>query len=248
MFDFDSSIERKNPLAVVLAFQDAFRAGEEVELIVKTSNVNPQHWSNASRHWENLIASALGDRRIKIVTQRYSDDEMTALVRDADCIVSLHRSEGFGYLAADAMAFGTPVIATDYSGNADFCTANNAYPVSYKLIAVPAGAARWRCDDALMGRSPILRRQQHRCVPSLRTARRQPKRPSAPDRTSNRNMRPIHLRRRFAQNRRNRAMEISGSAAESLGVSCVPAWRGSDTRQVSLTYPKGVARTTIFRD
>jgi glycosyltransferase involved in cell wall biosynthesis len=155
VFDFDSSIERKNPLATVLAFQDAFRAGEKVELIVKTSNVNPQHWSNASRHWENLIASALGDRRIRIVTQRYSNDEMTALVRDADCVVSLHRSEGFGYLAADAMAFGTPVIATDYSGNTDFCTPDNSYPVPYRLVGVPAGAARWRCDDALWADADI---------------------------------------------------------------------------------------------
>ena len=148
VFDFDSSIERKNPLAVVLAFQEAFRAGEKVELVVKTSNVNPQHWSNAQRHWENLVSSALGDNRIRIVNQRYSNDEMTALLRDADCVVSLHRSEGFGYLAADAMAFGTPVIATDYSGSVDFCGSDMAWPVPYSLVPVPAGAARWRCDDA----------------------------------------------------------------------------------------------------
>jgi glycosyltransferase involved in cell wall biosynthesis len=154
-FDFDSSIERKNPLATVLAFQEAFHADERVELIVKTSNVNPQHWSNTTRHWENLIEAALGDKRIKIVTQRYSNDEMTALVCDADCVVSLHRSEGFGYLAVDAMAFGTPVIATDYSGNADFCTADTSYPVPYRLIAVPPGAARWRCDDALWADADI---------------------------------------------------------------------------------------------
>lgn len=155
VFDFDSSIERKNPLAVVLAFQDAFRGGEDVELIVKTSNVNPQHWSNAARHWEHLVAATLGDGRIKLVTQRYSNDEMTALVRDADCIVSLHRSEGFGYLAADAMAFDTPVIATDYSGTADFCMSETSYPVAYKLINVPNGAARWRCDDAVWADADI---------------------------------------------------------------------------------------------
>jgi glycosyltransferase involved in cell wall biosynthesis len=62
--------------------------------------------------------------------------------------VSLHRAEGFGYLPADAMALGTPVIATDYSGNADFCTPDTSYPVSYKLVDVPPGAARWRCDGA----------------------------------------------------------------------------------------------------
>lgn len=148
VFDFDSSIERKNPLAVALAFQKAFPGSEKVELVVKTSNVNPRHWSNAWGQWERLAAAAAQDKRVRIVAQRYTDDEMTALVRDADCVVSLHRSEGFGYLMADAMAFGTPVIATDYSGNADFCTAETSFPVSHSLIAVPPGAARWRCDDA----------------------------------------------------------------------------------------------------
>src|SRR6185312_12019214 len=113
-FDFDSSIERKNPLAAVRAFQKAFTGNEKVEFVVKTSNVNPQHWSNAWRQWERLAAAAAADKRIRIVTERYSGEEMTALVRDADCIVSLHRSEGFGYLMSDAMAFGVPVIATAY--------------------------------------------------------------------------------------------------------------------------------------
>ncbi len=147
-FDFDSSIERKNPLAVVEAFQQAFRGPEKVELIVKTSNVNPRHWSNAERQWERLVAAAAPDKRIRLVTARYTDDEMTALVRDADCIVSLHRSEGFGYLMSDAMAFGVPVIATGHSGNADFCTPETSWPVAWRPIPVPAGAARWIVDGA----------------------------------------------------------------------------------------------------
>lgn len=149
VFDFDSSIERKNPLAVVMSFQDAFRGNEDVELIVKTSNVNPQHWSNAWKQWEHLLGASAGDKRVKIVNERYTGEQMVALVRDADCVISLHRSEGFGYLMSDAMAFGTPVIATDYSGNADFTGAENAYPVAYKLIPVPDGAARWVCEGAM---------------------------------------------------------------------------------------------------
>jgi glycosyltransferase involved in cell wall biosynthesis len=147
-FDFDSSIERKNPLAAVRAFQRAFPGAEKVELVVKTSNVNPQHWSNVSGQWEKVAAAAASDTRIRLVTERYSDEAMTALVRDADCVVSLHRSEGFGYLISDAMAFGVPVIATDYSGNVDFCTPETSFPVSFRLIPVPEGAARWRIEGA----------------------------------------------------------------------------------------------------
>jgi len=148
VFDFDSSIERKNPLAAVRAFQQAFAGSEKVELVVKTSNVNPQHWSNAWRQWEKLVAAAAPDKRIRLITERFTGEEMTALVQGADCIVSLHRSEGFGYLMSDAMALGVPVIATDYSGNADFCNAETSFPVAYRLIPVPERAARWTTPGA----------------------------------------------------------------------------------------------------
>jgi glycosyltransferase involved in cell wall biosynthesis len=148
VFDFDSSIERKNPLAVALAFQKAFPPDENVQLIIKTSNVNPRHWSNSERHWERLLKATADDPRVRLVTERLSNADMTALVRDADCVVSLHRSEGFGYLMSDAMAYGTPVIATDYSGNADFCDAENSWPVPCQLISASRDATRWHCDGA----------------------------------------------------------------------------------------------------
>jgi glycosyltransferase involved in cell wall biosynthesis len=51
-----------------------------------------------------------------------------------DAYVSLHRSEGFGITAAEAMCMGKPVIATDYAGNTDFMNVSNSYPVAYRLI------------------------------------------------------------------------------------------------------------------
>ena len=50
-----------------------------------------------------------------------------------DVYVSLHRSEGFGLTLAEAMSLGKPVIATDYSGNTDYMTAYNSFPVRYRL-------------------------------------------------------------------------------------------------------------------
>jgi len=143
IFDFHSSIERKNPLAVVLAFQKAFRAGERVELVLKASNVNPQHPGNASGQWERICAARAGDDRIRIITGRYTGEQMQQLMRDSSCVVSLHRSEGFGYVLSDAMALGIPVIATDYSGNTDFCDQETSYPVSYRTIPVTSHGAHW---------------------------------------------------------------------------------------------------------
>ncbi len=54
----------------------------------------------------------------------------------ADCFISLHRSEGFGYAVAEAMALGTPVVATDYSGSTDFLSEKEGWPVAYELTDV----------------------------------------------------------------------------------------------------------------
>jgi glycosyltransferase involved in cell wall biosynthesis len=67
-------------------------------------------------------------------------------MRDASCVVSLHRSEGFGYVLSDAMALGLPVIATDYSGNTDFCDRETSYPVSYRSVPVVSHGAHWESE------------------------------------------------------------------------------------------------------
>ena len=54
----------------------------------------------------------------------------------ADCYVSLHRAEGFGYTLAESMWLGKPVIGTGYSGNVDFMTAQNSYLVAHRLVPI----------------------------------------------------------------------------------------------------------------
>lgn len=148
VFDFHSSIERKNPLAVVLAFQKAFPGDEQVELVVKASNVNPQHSGNASGQWERIVRLGLRDHRIKIVTERYSERQMQELMTSTACVISLHRSEGFAYVLADAMAVGIPVISTAYSGNVDFCDDETSFSVPYRLVPVEAHGTLW--EDEFM--------------------------------------------------------------------------------------------------
>jgi glycosyltransferase involved in cell wall biosynthesis len=60
--------------------------------------------------------------------------ERHALTAACDIVLSLHRSEGFGLVLAEAMLLGRPVIATGWSGNMTFMDANCAALVTYDLV------------------------------------------------------------------------------------------------------------------
>ena len=135
-FDFNSTVERKNPEGVIEAFTRAFAPGEGPSLVLKTIN-GDRHLADLER-LRHLIA----DRPdISLVDRFLPPDERDAWARACDCYVSLHRCEGFGLTMAEAMALGKPVIATGYSANLDFMDEQTAYLVGYSdwVLEKPAG-------------------------------------------------------------------------------------------------------------
>jgi len=132
-FDVLSVPERKNPIAAVRAFERAFPAGSPCQLVIKINHV-----VTGSAYLDEL-RQASQSGAVKIIDATLTRSEMYALTQCADCIVSLHRSEGFGLLIAEGMYFKKPVIVTNYSGNTDFTTAENAMLVNYRLIPVGLG-------------------------------------------------------------------------------------------------------------
>jgi glycosyltransferase involved in cell wall biosynthesis len=139
-FDGSSIVERKNPLAAVAAFQEAFPRGhEKAGLVIKTRNLAQPRSDLDRKHWERTAKQIEKDRRIKLIDATLPEDEMTGLYLVTDCYVSLHRSEGFGYGPAEALYWGKPVIVTAFSGVCDFCTESTAKLVDYELIAVKPG-------------------------------------------------------------------------------------------------------------
>ncbi|GEM_PF-1402454 len=128
MFDFYSIFERKNPLATVRAFKKAFSPEEPAELIIKCSNseIDPKNF--------RMLEEEVKHHRIRIIREYLDREEVNSLLNLCDAYVSLHRSEGFGLTIAEAMSFGKPVIATNYSGNVDFMTRENSFPISYTLV------------------------------------------------------------------------------------------------------------------
>jgi glycosyltransferase involved in cell wall biosynthesis len=131
VFDLFSTMKRKNPLGLVTAFKRAFRDGEGPVLVLKTMN--------GARRWENLQRlkqAADGRSDIVIVDRLLDESEKAALYQRCDCYVSLHRGEGFGITAAEAMLLGKPAIATGYSGSRQFMTPENSFLVDYEITAV----------------------------------------------------------------------------------------------------------------
>ena len=133
-FDYDSFVTRKNPEAVVAAFQTAFPpARRDVELIVKTRGAV----DHGRRDW--LASRAADDPRLRIVDRTLTRAEMEALLRSSDVFLSLHRSEGFGFGCAEALAHGRAVVATDYGGTTDFVREDTGYPVAWTRVALGKG-------------------------------------------------------------------------------------------------------------
>ncbi len=131
VFDFDSAIERKNPLGLVEAFKRAFGGTENVLLYLKSV-----HGNHDSKTFASVRLAAAGQPNIIVTDAVYSREEIDALIHSCDCYVSLHRSEGFGLPIAEAMRAAKPVIVTGYSGNMDFTTSGNSFLVDYRLARI----------------------------------------------------------------------------------------------------------------
>jgi glycosyltransferase involved in cell wall biosynthesis/SAM-dependent methyltransferase len=134
-WDYCSVFARKNPLAVVDAYTAAFEQDAGTALVLKC--INPSFDPVGHRKVKEAIAGR-GD--IVLIDEYLDPADKDRLMRSCDCYVSLHRSEGLGLTMAEAMYHGKPVIATFYSGNADFMTPHNSYPIPFELVPIGEGA------------------------------------------------------------------------------------------------------------
>ncbi len=125
-----SSFERKNPLGAIAAFRAAFGDRSDRLLLLKIGN--PDHFP---ADFARITAAVAGAANIRIDTTLYPAAAAHALTAAADIVLSLHRSEGFGLVLAEAMLLAKPVIATGWSGNMAFMDADSAALVGWRLVA-----------------------------------------------------------------------------------------------------------------
>ncbi len=128
-FSISSSYVRKNPLAAVTAFRAAFGSRQDRVLLLKVGNPG-----SALEDFQELAAAVAELPNARLFTETLSGPDNHALTACADIVLSLHRSEGFGLVPAEAMLLGKPVVATGWSGNLDFMDETSAALVAYRLI------------------------------------------------------------------------------------------------------------------
>jgi len=128
-FSLASSFARKNPLAAIAAFRQAFGSREDRLLLLKIV-----HASHAPGDLALIRDAMAGAANIRLETRTLPAPDSHALTRCCDILLSLHRSEGFGLVPAEAMLLGKPVIATDWSATTAFLDAGCGVPIPYRLI------------------------------------------------------------------------------------------------------------------
>ncbi|MDP2013443.1 MAG: glycosyltransferase [Actinomycetota bacterium] len=139
--DANSTAARKNPAAAVKAFLLALGHDTSTRLVIHVRNA--EQLRSLARagcaHSRELLELVQGDARMLLLEGELSRSESLGLIASSSCYLSLHRSEGFGYSIAEAMALGTPVIATGYSGNMDYCSSETSLLVDFELVRVNTG-------------------------------------------------------------------------------------------------------------
>ncbi len=168
IFNFASSFARKNPCAAIEAFRLAFGSDPGCRLWVKCANAMTFPTGTA------LLQQAIGGAdNITLLERTMTPSELDRLYAEADVVLSLHRSEGFGLIIAEAMLRGLPVVATNWSGNVDFLNSETGVPIGYRLVPARDPQGTYDHPDMLWAEADItaaaealsaLRADPHLCA------------------------------------------------------------------------------------
>lgn len=133
MFDFNSTMLRKNPQGTIAAFRQAFPPEDQsVGLVIKVNNATQECM-------DTLKDLLVGYDNVYYITDTLDRDEANSLIKAADVFVSLHRAEGFGLIMAEAMLLNTACIATNWSSNTEFMNSETACMVSCNMVEIAEG-------------------------------------------------------------------------------------------------------------
>lgn len=147
-FDLRSTAQRKNPYAALRAFREALALTHRDAILV-CKVMGAQH---APQTFQDLVALTADTPAVRLMTDALSAQDMAVLTASCDIVLSLHRSEGYGLLLAEAIWNGKAAIATGWSANAEFMDPASSVLIDYRLEPVQGDGAiytqgRWATAD-----------------------------------------------------------------------------------------------------
>jgi glycosyltransferase involved in cell wall biosynthesis len=119
---------RKGLAECIEAFKLAYDQGLEASLVV---------YSNSDHHGTDVADLVMREGEkypIGFMPGGLSDWAMARLYSTVDLFVSCHRMEGFGLMPLEALACGTPVVATNYGGPKQYLDASRVGTVEPLVI------------------------------------------------------------------------------------------------------------------
>jgi len=148
--DIKRKVEIENKFTVLLMGQDTIRKGlddgitafnrafseiENVQLVIKYHNLNPDQF----RTFEDKIItlsqsnSSCKKNNTYILNKEMSNEEVYELYRDSSVLLMPSRGEGFCLPIAEAMSVGLPCIYTDWSAMPEVGESNYNKAIAYHL-------------------------------------------------------------------------------------------------------------------
>ncbi|HEX8916374.1 MAG TPA: MSMEG_0565 family glycosyltransferase, partial [Humisphaera sp.] len=140
---------RKNTLAALRAFLLIRRSRPRAMLVVAGGASLLDHSAYRAEFDEALAAAGAEAAAAVVVTGPLPDDQMAAAYRLADALVFPSTTEGFGLAVLEALACGTPVVASRAAPFTEYLTDADALLVDPQDVGAIAGAMRRATDPAV---------------------------------------------------------------------------------------------------
>lgn len=132
--------ERKNPQALIRAFLSEFSKKDNVALAIKSYRLDNSEEDKKliQKEIHHLGQTMYLEEHapVFLVHQALSKQGMMSFHKQGHCLVSPHRSEGWGCGPFESLAFGNPTIATNFSGNLEFMNNENSYLIDCEMTPV----------------------------------------------------------------------------------------------------------------
>jgi glycosyltransferase involved in cell wall biosynthesis len=125
-----SFFPRKGPNELLEAYGQSFTNSDDVCLVIKTF---PNPHNEVHEQLAHIREKYPNYPQVVLIEDELTDSELKALYQHCHVLVAPSCAEGFGLPLAEAMLSGIPVITTGWSGQLDFCKAENSWLVDYRF-------------------------------------------------------------------------------------------------------------------